>query len=180
MWIIKDPILDEYCGKKCFFVLQSVIFTFKLSKMMNFHGEYEATIDAKGRFLLPGALKKQLAEGETKFMLARGFERCITLYPMRTWNEIMEKFSKLNQFDPKVRQFTRQFLGGATEIELDSAGRMLMPASFKEYGTLGKDVIIAAVLDKFEVWDAVKYKKLFEEVSPTEYSNLAKEVMVGF
>lgn len=180
MWIIKGGLLRNLGGKKCSFVSQSVIFTLKLSQMMNFHGEYEATIDAKGRFLLPGALKKQLEEGEVKFMLARGFERCITLYPMKTWNEIMDKFSKLNQFDPKVRQFTRQFLGGATEIELDSAGRMLMPASFKEYGTIGRDVIIAAVLDKFEIWDAVKYKKLFEEVSPTEYSNLAKEVMVGF
>ena len=155
-------------------------FITKFKQMNGFHGEYEVTIDAKGRFLLPGALKKQLEEGESTFMLARGFEKCITLYPMKTWEGIMEKFKALNQFDPEVRQFTRQFLGGATEIELDSAGRMLMPSTFKEYASIGKDVTITAVLDRFEIWDTVKYKKLFEEVSPKEFSDLAKKVMVGF
>ncbi len=147
--------------------------------MNGFHGEYEVTIDAKGRIMLPVAMKKQLGEGDIKLMLARGFEKCITLYPMPTWEKLMEKFNTLNQFDPKVRQFTRQFLGGATEIELDSAGRMLLPASFKEYATVTKDVMIAAVLDRFEIWDAVKYKGLFEDISSKEYSDLAKEVMVG-
>jgi len=147
--------------------------------MNSFHGEYEATIDAKGRFLLPSALKKQFEEGENKFMLARGFEKCITLYPMKTWEGIMEKFKKLNQFDNKVREFTRLFLGGATEIELDTAGRMLMPASLKEYATITKDVTIAAVIDRFEIWDSVKYKRLFEEVSPKEFSDLANDVMAG-
>ena len=154
-------------------------FITKFEQMNGFHGEYEVTIDAKGRFLLPGALKKQLEEGENTFMLARGFEKCITLYPMKTWEGIMEKFKALNQFDPEVRQFTRQFLGGATEIELDSAGRMLMPSTFKEYASISKDVTITAVLDRFEIWDSVKYKQLFEEVSPKEFSDLAKKVMVG-
>ncbi len=145
--------------------------------MNGFHGEYEATVDPKGRFLLPSALKKQLPEGELRFMLSRGFENCITLYPMQTWEAILEKFKKLNQFDPKVRLFTRQFLGGATEIELDSAGRMMLSASFKEYAGINKDVVIAAVLDRFEIWDAVKYKKLFDNLSSSDFSNLAKEVM---
>jgi MraZ protein len=111
-------------------------------------------------------------------MLSRGFEKCITLYPMDTWDKEMERFNTLNQFDPKVRQFTRQFLGGATEIELDTAGRMLMPASYKQYASLERDVVISAVLDKFEIWDAPTYKKMYEEMSPEEYSRLAKEVMV--
>lgn len=147
--------------------------------MAFFHGEYEATIDAKGRFLLPGALKKQFGEGENKFMLARGFEKCVTLYPMKTWESIMEKFRKLNQFDNKVREFTRLFLGGATEIELDSAGRILMPATLKEYASITKDVTINAVIDRFEIWDSTKYKRLFDEVSPKEFSDLANEVMSG-
>lgn len=147
--------------------------------MNGFHGEYEATVDPKGRFLLPSALKKQLPEGEVRFMLSRGFENCITLYPMQTWEAILEKFKKLNQFDPKVRLFTRQFLGGATEIELDGAGRMMLSASFKEYAAINKDVVIAAVLDRFEIWDAVKYKKLFDSLSSGDFSNLANEVMAG-
>ena len=150
-----------------------------LLTMNGFHGEYEATVDAKGRFLLPGGLKKQLPEGETRFILSRGFEKCLTLYPIKSWELIIAKISQLNDFDPKVRQFRRQFLGGATEIELDSASRMLLPASLKEFAGLGKDIILAAALDRFEIWDAGKYKQLFENFSPDAFSDLAKEVMAG-
>ncbi|MFZ6024784.1 MAG: division/cell wall cluster transcriptional repressor MraZ [Bacteroidota bacterium] len=147
------------------------------SPMTGFHGEYEATVDAKGRFLLPGGLKKQLPEGESRFILSRGFEKCLTLYPLKSWEIIIAKISQLNDFDPKVRQFRRQFLGGATEIELDSAGRMLLPASLKEFAGLSKDIILAAALDRFEIWDAGKYKQLFEDFSPEAFSSLAQEVM---
>jgi MraZ protein len=64
----------------------------------------------------------------------------------------------LNDFDPKVREFRRQFLGGATEVELDSANRMLLPQTLKEFAGLGKDIVLAAALDRFEIWDAGKYK----------------------
>ena len=145
--------------------------------MNGFHGEYEATVDSKGRFLLPSSLRKQLPEGETRFILSRGFENCLTLYPMKTWESILEKFNKLNQFDPKVRQFTRQFLNGATEIELDGAGRMMLSTTFKAYASITKDVVIAATLDKFEIWDAVKYNEAISKLSAEDFSNLANEVM---
>ncbi|MEN9600081.1 MAG: hypothetical protein RL596_2402 [Bacteroidota bacterium] len=145
--------------------------------MSGFHGEYEATVDAKGRFLLPGSLRKQLPEAENRFILSRGFEKCLTLYPLKSWELIIAKISSLNDFDPKVRQFRRQFLGGATEVELDTAGRVLLPASLKEFAGLSKDIVLAAALDRFEIWDAVKYKQLFEDFSPEAFSNLAQEVM---
>jgi MraZ protein len=145
--------------------------------MNGFHGEYEATVDAKGRFLLPGSLRKQLPEAENRFILSRGFEKCLTLYPLKSWELIIAKISSLNDFDPKVRQFRRQFLGGATEVELDTAGRVLLPASLKEFAGLSKDIVLAAALDRFEIWDAVKYKQLFEDFSPEAFSNLAQEVM---
>jgi MraZ protein len=145
--------------------------------MNGFHGEYEATVDAKGRFLLPGSLRKQLPEAENRFILSRGFEKCLTLYPLKSWELIIAKISLLNDFDPKVRQFRRQFLGGATEVELDTAGRLLLPASLKEFAGLGKDIVLAAAMDRFEIWDAVKYKQLFEDFSPEAFSNLAQEVM---
>ena len=147
--------------------------------MNGFHGEYEATVDSKGRFLIPGGLKKQLPEGESRFIITRGFEKCLTLYPLKSWELIISKISQLNDFDPKVRQFRRQFLGGATEVELDNAGRMLLPNSLKEYAGLAKDIVLAAALDRFEIWDASKYKQLFENFSPDAFSNLAKEVMMG-
>jgi MraZ protein len=145
--------------------------------MNGFHGEYEATVDAKGRFLLPGGLKKQLPEGESRFIVSRGFEKCLTLYTMKSWETIIAKINRLNDFDPKVRQFRRQFFGGATEVELDTAGCLLLPASLKEYASLQKDIVLAAAIDRFEIWDAVKFKQLFEDFSLEDFSNLAKDVM---
>lgn len=145
--------------------------------MIGFLGEYEATVDAKGRFLLPAGFKKQLTEGENRFIISRGFEKCLTLYPMKSWEPIMNKINQLNDFDPKVREFRRQFLGGATEIELDAAGRLLLPPTLKEFAGLSKDIILVAALDKIEIWDAGKYKQLFEDFSPEAFSNLAQDVM---
>ena len=147
--------------------------------MTGFHGEYQSTIDAKGRFHLPGSLKKQLAEGENLFIVSRGFEKCLTLYPMKSWQGILDRISQLNDFDPKVRQFRRQFLGGATEVELDGAGRILLPPTLREFALPGKEIVLAAALDRFEIWDASKYKQLFEDFSADEFSNLAQEVMAG-
>ncbi len=142
-----------------------------------FLGEYEATIDSKSRFLLPAGLKKQLPEGDCKFVISRGFEKCLNLYPQKTWSVIMERISKLNDFDPKVRQFKLLFLGGATEVELDSAGRMLLPPSLKEFAALDKAIILASDVDKINIWDADKYKQFFEDFSPENFSSLASEVM---
>jgi MraZ protein len=147
--------------------------------MTGFHGEYQSTIDAKGRFHLPGSLKKQLVEGENRFIVSRGFEKCLTLYPLKSWQSILDRISQLNDFDPKVRQFRRQFLGGATEVELDAAGRILLPPTLREFALPGKEIVLAAALDRFEIWDARKYKQLFEDFSADAFSNLAQEVMAG-
>ncbi len=145
--------------------------------MPTFFGEHEATVDAKGRFLLPGGFKKQLPEGENRFVINRGFEKCLTLYPIKSWEPIVQEFLLKNQFDKDVRDFRRQFFGGATEVELDTAGRLLLPPTLKEYANLTKDIILVAALNYIEIWDADKYKKLFEDISPEAYSKLAAEVM---
>jgi len=147
--------------------------------MIGFLGEYEATLDPKGRFLLPGGVKKQLPEGDSRLVISRGFEKCLNLYPIKTWEGIVEKLSKLNDFDPKVRQFKLLFLGGATEVELDSAGRMLLPPSLKEHAGLNKDIVLAGSFDKINIWDATKYKQFFESFSSEAFSSLAAEVMGG-
>ncbi len=122
--------------------------------MIGFIGEYESTVDTKGRFLLPSGFKKQLPEGENVlFVLNRGFEKCLTLYPIQSWNPLFEQISNLNDFDPKVREFRRYFLNGATQIELDSAGRLLLPKSLAEYAGLGKDIVLASAMNKIEIWD---------------------------
>ncbi len=146
--------------------------------MIGFLGEYEVTIDAKGRFLLPAGFKKQVPEEwGNQYVISRGIESCLTLYPMKNWEPIFSEISELNDFDPKVRQFQRYFLNGATTIELDSAGRLLVPQNLKDYAGLEKDVVLVAAVKKIEIWDKRKYQQFFESFSPDSFSQLAGEVM---
>jgi transcriptional regulator MraZ len=148
--------------------------------MTGFIGEYEATLDAKGRFLFPAGFKKQLPEsGAEPFVLNRGFEKCLSLYTAKSWKPLFSDLSKLNDFDPKVRQFKRYFLNGAVQIESDSAGRILLPKNLMEYAGLEKDIVLVSAIDKIEIWDKVNYRQFFEDFSPQSFSDLAKEVMTG-
>lgn len=146
--------------------------------MIGFLGEFEATLDAKGRFLLPAGFKKQLAEEDSgRYVINRGFEKCLSLYPLKSWEPLFEDIKKLNDFDPKVREFRRYFLNGATFVEPDSAGRLLVPPNLKEHAGLQKDIVLVAAVNKIEIWDSNKYKQLFESFSAEAFSNLAKDVM---
>jgi len=145
--------------------------------MIGFIGEYESTIDAKGRFLLPAGLKKQLPVKEAAFVINRGFEKCLTLFPSQSWEPIFKHISSLNDFDPKVREFRRYYFNGATQVELDSAGRILVPRNLMEHASLEKDIVLVSAVDKIEIWDKVKYQQFFETFSPKGFSDLANEVM---
>ena len=148
--------------------------------MTGFLGEFEATLDAKGRFLLPAGFKKQLPEGETdRFVINRGFEKCLSLYPMRTWEPLFAKINGLNEFDPKQREFRRTFLNGATYVEPDTAGRILLPPSLKVYAELQKDIVLMATGDKLEIWDSNKYKQFFDSISSDALSDMGKDVLGG-
>lgn len=154
--------------------------------MTGFLGEYESTLDAKGRFLFPAAFRKQLpdmgvaADGKSflqSFVLNRGFEKCLTLYPAEAWQPIFQKISHLNDFEPKVRSFRRFFLNGAITLEPDSAGRLLIPKNLADYAGLTKDIVLAAAVDKIEIWDKTQYQQFFESYSPESFSDLANQVM---
>lgn len=146
--------------------------------MTGFLGEFEATLDPKGRFLLPAGIKKQLPEGEnTQFVINRGFEKCLTLYPMSSWTPIFQKISQLNDFDPKVREFRRYFLNGAIALDLDSAGRLLLPRNLMEHAGLEKDIVLVSAVNKMEIWDKGQYQKFFDTYSPEAFSSLAASVM---
>jgi MraZ protein len=146
--------------------------------MIGFIGEYESTIDAKGRFLLPSGFKKQLPEQDSYlFVINRGFEKCLTLYPIQSWEPIFKEISQLNDFDPKVREFRRYFLNGAIQLELDSAGRVLLPKNLMEHASLEKDIVLVSAINKIEIWDRNKYQQFFESFSPEAFSSLAQEVM---
>lgn len=146
--------------------------------MICFLGEYEATLDPKGRFLLPAGFRKQLPEDSSvRFVINRGFEKCLSLYPVKSWEPIYNEISRLNDFDPKVREFRRYFLNGATVMELDTAGRLLVPQNLKDHAGLQKDIVLVSAVNKIEIWDTLKYQQFFESFSPESFSSLAQQVM---
>lgn len=148
--------------------------------MIVFLGEYEVTLDAKGRFLLPVGIKKQLPEGSgDQFVITRGFEKCLTLYPKKNWDPILAEMSKVSEYKAENREFLRYFTMGATLQELDSAGRLLVPPNLKSHAGLEKDVVLVSVINKIEIWDKSKYQQFFESFSPEKYSDLAERVMGG-
>ncbi|MCE3283306.1 MAG: cell division protein MraZ [Chitinophagaceae bacterium] len=147
--------------------------------MIVFNGEYDATVDSKGRFLVPGGLRKQLREGDSRLMLNRGFEGCLNMYPLENWERIVAEIMDKNDYEPKVREFKRKFLAGATIVEIDNAGRLLLPPSLRQHAGLEKDITLTSVGDRVEIWDSGKYKQIFEDFSAQDFSNLAKEVMAG-
>ncbi|WP_242692035.1 division/cell wall cluster transcriptional repressor MraZ [Aridibaculum aurantiacum] len=171
----KHPLITNKVGK-CVILCQIVENPSPISQLT---GEFEATVDAKSRFLLPAGLKKQLPEGERVFVINRGFDKCLSLYPLYSWNPIIEQIAAKSDFDANVRNFRRAFMAGATHVELDSAGRLLLPPSLKEWAGIGKDIILNGALNKVEIWDVRKYKEFFDDMSTDDFSNLADVVMGG-
>jgi MraZ protein len=99
------------------------------------------------------------------------------LYPLKSWQPLFDQISKLNEFDPKVREFRRYFLNGATSVEPDTAGRLLIPPNLKDHAELQKDIVLVSAVNKIEIWDSKKYHQLFDSYSAEDFSNLAKDVM---
>lgn len=147
--------------------------------MYRFLGEYEVTIDAKGRFSLPAGFKKQLGEEDLTFVVNRGFEKCLALYPKKSWDVLFDKISQLNDFDPNVRAFRRTFLGGAIEVDMDGAGRLLLPGNLRQYAGLKKNIVLTSGINKIEIWDADEYNKTLDSLSPEDFSSIAQNVMGG-
>ena len=148
--------------------------------MTGFIGEYESTIDAKGRFLLPTGFRKQLPEQEKlSFVINRGFEKCLTLYPNEVWQPIFTRISQLNVFNPHVREFRRYFLIGATAVDLDTAGRLLLPKNLMEHAGLEKDIVLVSAINKLEIWDKIRYQEYINNYTAAGFSDLANQVMGG-
>ena len=145
--------------------------------MTNFIGEYECKLDAKGRLMLPSSLRKQLdPAAQEKFVMNRGFEKCLVLYPKNDWKYISEEVNKLNQYVKKNREFIRYFYRGATELGLDGTGRMLFPKRMLEYAGVEREVVLFAYGNRIEVWDKETYNGLLTD-EPAEFAMLAEEVM---
>lgn len=145
--------------------------------MQQFLGEFECKLDDKGRLRLPSQLLKQLGDSDAQtFVVNRGFEQCLALYPMAAWSEITKEINKLNMYVKKNRDFVRYFFRGATELSMDGNERINLPKSLLEYIGAEKEVVLFAYFDRIEIWSKSKYESLLDE-EPTDFADLAEDVM---
>ncbi|MCR5591658.1 MAG: division/cell wall cluster transcriptional repressor MraZ [Lachnospiraceae bacterium] len=125
-----------------------------------FTGEYNHTIDPKGRLIVPAKFREEL--GET-FMITNGNDGCLNIYPQKAWETFLEKLQLLTNTEKK-RKIVRSFVSKANSAELDKQGRILIPTALRGYAGLEKDVVLAGAIDKIEVWD----KKRWDEETDTD------------
>lgn len=147
---------------------------------MNLIGVHECKMDAKGRLLLPAALKKQLlAVLEHGFVLKRSvFQKCLELYPMTEWNDVMGRVNKLNRFVKKNNDFIRMFTAGVKVIEIDSSGRILVPKDLMAFAGLSGQLVLSASVDMIEIWDKDAYESVLDDPE-VDFASLAEDVMGG-
>ena len=148
------------------------------SEMVNLIGVYECKLDAKGRAPLPAALKKQLAAlTEGGFVLKRSvFSKCLELYPLEEWNAVMGQVGQLNRFVKKHADFIRMFTAGVKPVELDNAGRILIPKDLMAFAGLGETLVFASAPFGLEIWDKEAYENVVQ-ASEADFGALAEEVM---
>ncbi|MHB1317385.1 MAG: division/cell wall cluster transcriptional repressor MraZ [Anaerolineae bacterium] len=116
---------------------------------MSFLGTYTHTLDSKGRLTIPARLREGLDEG---LILARGFERCLVIYPQSVWEEQTRRLSAMPRTSRERRVFTRWVYGGATEVTLDGLGRILIPDHLREYAALQEQAKIVGSNEAIEIW----------------------------
>lgn len=140
-------------------------------------GEYDCKIDIKGRFAMPAGIKKQLMPGDQeRFVINRGFEKNLTLYPDSEWQKISREVNSLNLYNKKNRDFVRYFFRGSTELVADSASRLLIPRSLIDYAGIEKEIVLFAYGQRIEIWAKEAYEQMMNN-EPEDFSSLAEEVM---
>src|SRR6195952_3924570 len=145
--------------------------------MSKFLGEFDCKLDAKGRMMIPVGLKKQLPEaGDKGLVINRGFEKHLVIYTREEWDKIVGDLEKLNSYEKKTREFIRYFTRGASELTLDSAGRVLLPKALLEYAGIESDVVLSCQFNKIEVWAEAAYNAQLDN-EPDNFARLAEEVM---
>lgn len=121
-----------------------------------FMGEYNHTIDPKGRLIIPAKFREALGD---EFVVTKGLDGCLFVYANTEWNNFEEKLRTLPLTNKNARQFTRFFLAGAAACEVDKQGRILIPQVLREFAKLEKDVVLIGVASRIEIWS----KEVWEE-----------------
>ena len=140
-------------------------------------GEYYCKVDEKGRLRLPGSLLQQLGDLEANtFVINRGYEQYLSLYPEKTWNNKTASFNQLKIYKKKDRDFLRYFYRGAQKLEIDKTDRILINKPLLNYAGIGKEVVLIAINDVIELWSKSAYDKMLED-EPKDFSIYAENIL---
>ena len=120
-----------------------------------FMGTYDHSIDAKGRVIVPAKFREELGDS---FVVTLGLDGCLFVYPQEDWEDFVKQLRELPG-SKEARKLQRYFMAGAASCELDKQGRILLPATLREFAGLEKDVLLAGMLDHIEIWDEDEWKK---------------------
>ena len=137
-----------------------------------FIGEYAHTIDQKGRMAVPSKLRKAIGSGA---VVTRGIDNCLWLFPKAEWQTLAAKLANLPLSDANSRAFSRLMLAGAMEVEFDSQGRALIPVYLRKYAGLSKEVVIAGLFNRLEIWNQKDWEG-YKEKTEKESDQIAKNM----
>lgn len=119
-----------------------------------FKGEYNHTVDEKGRLIIPNKLREELGNS---FVVTKGLDGCLSAYAAKDWNEMTEKIKTLHYTNPKARKLTAFMVGGACDAELDKQGRILLPQNLRTFAGLDKDVVLVGMVNRVDIWSKEKW-----------------------
>jgi MraZ protein len=137
-----------------------------------FIGEYKHTIDTKKRLAIPSKFRKEL---EGRAVITRGLDQCLIIYPVKEWEKMAKKLESLPTSQIEARNFARIMLSGASEVELDKLGRILIPDFLKNYACLKKNAAILGLSNRIEIWDEEKWQEYKTETEMT-VGNIAEKL----
>lgn len=132
-----------------------------------FMGEYQHALDGKGRLFIPARLREELGD---RFIMTRGLDRCLFVYPLAEWATLERKLKELPFTRSDARAFVRFFFAGATECELDNQGRVLIPANLRNYAGIDRETVIIGVSTRLEIWSL----EVWENYSANVRDNFAE------
>ncbi|NLK71575.1 MAG: division/cell wall cluster transcriptional repressor MraZ [Clostridiales bacterium] len=137
-----------------------------------FIGEYQHSIDTKGRIIIPSRFREELG---FKFILTKGLDNCLFIYPMDEWKNFEDKLKQLPLTSKDARAFVRHFFSGAIECEVDKQGRITIPQHLREHAKIDKEVITIGVSTRVEVWDKDEWERYNDDAN-LSYDSIAEKM----
>lgn len=141
-----------------------------------FMGEYNHTIDAKGRLIIPAKFREVLGD---EFVVTKGMDGCLFVFDNSEWQAFAEKLRSLPMIDKEVRQFTRFFLAGAASVEVDKQGRILLPSVLRDFAGITKDTVLIGVGSRIEIWSKDRWEGTVTYQDMDEISTHMVELGIG-